>query len=143
MNNDRLKFRVWDNQEKVHIYNIGIWGDSFLAYDIDLPENYIETLAIKECCGIGSGDGLEITLSDRFVIEQCTGLSASKSYRGEKPEDLLIWEGDKYNLIDKDGKIISPDNVCELKDFFGGVYWLENHGGKVIIEIIGNIHEEK
>ena len=46
--NDRNRFRVWDNQEKVYIYNAGIWGDSFFAYDIDLPENYIETFANTE-----------------------------------------------------------------------------------------------
>lgn len=34
------------------------------------------------------------------TIGQCTSLSASKSYRGDKPEDLLIFEGDIIRIFD-------------------------------------------
>lgn len=41
-----------------------------------------------------------------FIVEQCTGLSAVKSYRGTRPEDLMIWEGDKIQTTDSKGQPI-------------------------------------
>ena len=52
-----------------------------------------------------------------------------------------IYEGDIFNLLDKNGEIISPKNIVKLADFLGGHYWIIQNGGTPIYEIIGNVFE--
>jgi hypothetical protein len=129
MENDRYKFRFWDEEDKKYTYYDSPWGMS-------RPYTETSTFPQYESC-------------PRFhegILERCTGLSASKSYRGNKPEDLLIWEGDK--LIHHYGFVCSGEK--------GVVFWDKNKAGFYFIgrstttelwrlsnlEIIGNVHEE-
>lgn len=146
MENDRHRFRVWDNQDKFFI-SAGIWDGYFWAHISLLPDGFIETLPRDEFWI--TDDGIKIMLSDRFIVEQCTGLSASKSYRGNKPEDLLIWEGDKV-LFNYNGKqpemvvewdICNPCFVLNARDGIRMEYDFIKCGDAVV-EIIGNVHEE-
>jgi len=87
---------------------------------------------------------------DPATIGQCTGLSAKKSYRGERPEDLLIFEGDiaKGSYEEIDGRIVY---------YFEEVKYITGQGGWVLgdedafdnldgilaqeVEVVGNIHD--
>lgn len=53
------------------------------------------------------GDAAYIAI-DPATIGQCAGHSASKSYRGDKPEDLLIWEGDICKCND------NPEDLVQI-----------------------------
>lgn len=132
MNNDRFKFRVFnkiDNSyDEEHFFLIRDDGKLHLQN--------------------GDGDIFEVS-QDRFIIEQCTGLSAAKSYRGARPEDLLIFAGDRYtgNIQENHGfgrviygSIEWQGGAFLLHEFFS----LKNFGIDKIknIEIIGTIHEE-
>ena len=82
---------------------------------------------------------------DPATVGQCTGLSAIKSYRGSRPEDLLIFEGDivkgiwgcgGYAFIVKwvgAGFFADSDSFAVLKPI------AESPG----IKIIGNIHDNR
>ena len=141
MNNDRFKFRVWDDGQKIFLDDeqITISQDGTL-YDI------------------------EESARKYLIIEQCTGLSAVKSYRGVKPEDLLIFEGDiiegaswrntvllgcaknakfvnaKYQIIYCCGSVSLPEFTFRLcKDS----KMLNTFPDIRRVEIIGNIHESE
>lgn len=78
---------------------------------------------------------------DPATIGQCTGLSAEISYRGKRPEDLLIFEGDVAR------KRLGKDRYYDTE-----IVWIaagfERHGihgyhpihGSEL-EICGNIHD--
>lgn len=95
----------------------GEWVQGFLAHEescnTDIP--YIGFASIKP------NDWIE---ADPATVGQCTGLTAAISYRGEKPEERWIFEGDalgcdgdyygfvhydiargRYCLVDEDGEI--------------------------------------
>lgn len=68
------------------------------------------------CCIITSCIGAAATLEinnftgtgkfvDPTTVGKCTGLPAAKSYRGNKPEDLLIFQGDITELVLPDGEV--------------------------------------
>jgi hypothetical protein len=124
MENDRHKFRVWDNILNQYITEIA---------DVAIKNNG-ELINYK-------GD----TIRD-CVIEQCTGISASKSYRGNKPEDLLIWEGDKTRYSDRQSDYVygyitwrgAGFVLMNLDGSLNGLIWTPNH-----LQIIGNVHEVK
>ena len=98
--------------------------------------------------------GLLIKEVDPATIGQCTGLSASKSYCGERPEDLLIFEGDTVQADWYD--------YCECaKSVFGEIVYCGNWGQwtiydnetktlyeicqqdyySFIVDIVGNVHD--
>ena len=56
--------------------------------------DYRKEKALVPCIVHETDRGLLIKEVDPATIGQCTGLSAKKSYRGESPKDLLIFEGD-------------------------------------------------
>ena len=84
---DRLMYRVYDKQEKLYINNIGIWRNCWMAYDLDLPENYYDTFEETPNIVSGFDDSICVEITDRFVVEQCTGL---KDKNGK-----LIFVGDR------------------------------------------------
>jgi hypothetical protein len=82
-------------------------------------------------------------------LERCTGLPASKSYRGNKPEDLLIFEGDKVLFIYNNKQlemVVEWDicNPCFVLNARDGIRFEYDFikGGDAVVEIIGNVHEE-
>ena len=138
MNNDRFKFRFWDEEDKKHIY----YGS---LYNIKIPYTEMSTFPQYES-------------SPRFhkgIFEQCLGQPATKSYRGDKPEDLLIWEGDEIFIPEyNDTWIVAwcgDDDypAFDLKTLDGRGHRCDsNYIGSLIgegieIEIIGTIHGEK
>ena len=54
---------------------------------------------------------------DESTLGQCTGLSAAKSYRGEKPNDLLIYEGDTLLWTEDDISKKEKHGVCEWSEY--------------------------
>ncbi len=68
---------------------------------------------------------------DELVIMRCTGRSAAKSCRGDRPEDLLIYEGDVVRLDGEDYVVRWNPKYCAfvLKDCeYGLVLAWENSG---------------
>lgn len=95
------------------------------------------------------------------TVGQCTGLSAAKSYRGDKPEDLLIFEGDIVRRKCSIYKLAVRKPIGE-RLVIGTVFWDEHkkleaggwavkandeHGNSTTYilladsEIIGTIHD--
>jgi len=110
---NRFLFRVWDKQEKFLITNAGLWGSCWLAADMSLPENYYDSVE----CG-GNDDNICVEITDRFIIEQCTGLSAAKSYRGTRPEDLMIFEHDK--VLANGTRYVCDRDMSDARKFVHG-----------------------
>lgn len=137
---DRHRFRVFDKQ-------IGKYATNNLLLITSQSWLYVD------------GKCVSLEEPDRYIIEFCTGLSAAKSYRGEKPEDLLVWEGDKlaftiFDCFDRDkqysGVVVwsgSQFAIWKSKDyeFYGSdggfdLYWTLAQDCE--LEIIGTIHSE-
>jgi len=86
---------------------------------------------------------------DPATLEQCTGLSAVKSYRGTQPEDLLIFEGDIIRdrrsvhavIYDFDnGRFLGVSNVkYNNQDRY--LLYINTELQK-FVEIIGNVHDK-
>lgn len=123
--NDRFKFRVWDKQNKRHIYYIE------RTYDSNNES--------------GAWSFAEVLEDDNFIVEQCIGL---KDKNGK-----LIYEGDILQYTDAHGFKIQQEVVWDDENamFAHVVDWgcfdrtfspLEREicAQK---EIVGNIHEVK
>jgi len=135
---DRHKYRVWVEETKKYI----------------LP-------GCKSKISIRPDGTLWIGLTqlkDGYNIELCTGLFAAKSYRGDKPEDLLIFEGDILKLYRScpDAKYTIIRNV--YFDFDEAGFYVKDYperpmGTSIIhpakkewcerTEIIGTIHDKE
>lgn len=119
-NNDRLKFRTWDNKSKEYI------EDGFLVSTMN-NNGICEINCIKTNIGYYYSD---------FIIEQSTGL---KDKNGK-----LIFEGDIIKYLD-DGKTIK---IKECK-YINGEYLPRNFyrhcagfpESNTDLEVIGNMHE--
>lgn len=139
MENDRYKFRVCilETGERLPVYSLE-WTSRGLYFQSPRikDKNHVEVVQGYVKDGVAE-------------LEQCTGLSASKSYRGNKPEDLLIWEGDKVLFIYNNKQlemVVEWDicNPCFVLNARDGIR-LEYDFIKcddAVVEIIGNVHEE-
>lgn len=67
-----------------------------------------------------SNDTHDLIVVDPATVGQCTGVSAVKSYRGDKPEDLLIYEDDIISFFVE--KTFDPHAINAGKAV-GAVYW--------------------
>ncbi len=139
---DRFKFRAFDKKINTLFEDIGVWGRELFIQSADIPDDYLETFEITDVSV--DNDLVEIRLTDRFTVEQCTGLKDKHGkliYEGDKLfcEDILIYaecEGDeKFAVVEWDagsGKFIADmRTTCYIMSACR--FWT--------CEIIGNIHE--
>jgi len=114
-----IKFRAWDTKRKLWV------NPAFLCIGLDGKHWAIVNERV-----ILPADEEELK---HVVFLQYTGLKDSKG--------VEIYENDIFNLLNKDGKIISRKNVVELADFLGGHYYQTHKGGSTIYEVIGNLYD--
>lgn len=135
MNNDRLKFRVWDKKNKKYMENYA---------SCSINESgvlHVHTF----------GQHYELENTEDFEVEQCTGL---KDKNGN-----LIYAGDKgiltvFGGIGPNGGYVDSDKQVnaqvEWVDECAGFYFIDDNGiyydmtnSIENFEIVGNIHEQK
>lgn len=104
-------------------------------------------------CGIKRPFDSAIIIAHQIAPEtrgQCTGLIAAKSYRGEKPEDKLIFQSDLFTTpYGGIYKIVFDDNEASFfgevveHDIFerGNRFKLSRSYAADNFEIIGTVHE--
>ena len=125
------------------------WVHGFLMAPINRPHTDLHILPLSTKTEKYCRNYYEI---DPATIGQCTGLSAKKSYRGECPEDLLIFEGDivKGSYEETDGRIVY---------YFEEVKYITEQGGWILgdedafnnldgisaqeVEVVGNVHDNR
>ena len=140
MNNDRFKFRG-----KRQGYNNWIYGSLIV-----LPNNNFGIVQDNDISENDNGDAFDFSYAPVVAgtVGQCTGLSAVKSYRGVKPEDLLIFEGDVIEHKSIDGEW--TEWIVQFNASYGR--WQANNKNEIyditvslfsVSEIIGNIHESE
>lgn len=122
---DRFKFRMWEIKENKY-----------------RKESIVDLQAIFSLS----------EPSDYFIIEQCTGLKAKKSYRGTKENDLLIFEGDivfaTWKTYVEKAEIVNFCNYGWAIDMGSKYYpkckegWVEMINSNMKFEIIGTIHDK-
>lgn len=148
------KFRVWDGR-KYH-YNAALVNgiamieenpqrsDKITVGGIDYYSDWAKYKPVKWANENKKGE---------IVVEFCTGLSASKSYRGTKPEDLEIYTGDVVRITIGTLAYAAPvtwghkDKDCEYNGAWFCDFGFINeiamlHVYYRSVEIVGNIHGE-
>lgn len=125
MNNDRFKFRVWDNVSKKYRHYLYLDQCGNLRYPRDRGIQGCEMVTLTDSCN--------------YTIEQCTG---DHDRRGN-----LIYEGDVL-LIGTWRNQQRRGNVV----FSDGCWWVQNKAKSIAllgslenekIQIVGNIHERE
>lgn len=129
----------------------GKWYAGFLMTSRDGYHSPYK-MCIMHDKGSGERDPWRIIPVDPATIGQSTGLFAAKSYRGDKPEDLLVFEGDIVRFehpspdVDNGTGVVvwSKDELgWEFRDITPNSYkWFNGYAGD-LYEIIGTIHDQK
>ena len=119
MNDDRFKFRVWDNNEKRYWQCFVIEAESGEIFTTNRP------------------DGAMLELEDGYTIEQCTGLrdrNGKLIYEGDILENTpagwtfrVMWNGAAWFAESDEPPLLERLNIIPLG----------------ICKVVGNIHEVK
>lgn len=144
-NNDRFKFRVWDNDQQEYVKDYDDGNDARIS--ITLNEGTI-AIGYKDLGNFYTDgdqhnhyqDDIWREVED-YIIEQCTGLKDCKG--------RLIFEGDIVRVYEwLDGKIWKTQThdciiVFKKAKFDIDKPYCHQSLQDNTVEIIGNIHEEK
>lgn len=138
MNNDRLKFRVWDNRTHAYVLQSG----QYYGFMIDSDGKLHAYRDVDYCFEF---DPVDTITDPDLIVEQCTGL---RDKNGN-----LIYEGDIVIKKDTNALGYGRTRKCAVhwqQDWaewaitteFGDTYALAEFASEQL-EIIGNIHEQK
>ena len=105
---DKYRFRAWDKQEKKYIYGVE------RGLDVVLQAGNIRVLSIAE-----------IDDSERYVLEQCSGLKDSQGQ--------LIYEGDIVQITEKENEIYKERLLITLKN---GIFWANDNDDSEYSELV-------
>lgn len=150
---DRLKFRVFDKEQNKYIESVKIKdedsGVTFYYYHFMIDREGRLCANRADCLdGYAGSDSVQYMDSDRFIVEQCTGISDKTG--------KLIYDNDRVKACGKTGVVkfgfyrktdehfpdaiygfyIEWDNDFLYRQDFG--YWVTEG-----LEIIGNVHEKE
>lgn len=123
---DKYRFRAWDKQEKKYIYGV----EKGLNV-VSQPTGNIRVLSIAE-----------IDNSERYVLEQCSGLKDN--------DGRLIYENDIVKMVEDDGDpytetclINFKDGIFLVTDDVGDEFVLDDiiDDDEYTINVVNNVHE--
>ena len=128
MNNDRFKFRVWDNKTNKYDYDVTFLFNTSSVY---MDGHKIVNLFRGQTC-------YAIANSKDIIIEQCVGLKDKNGKIGYENDIVIDEDGNKFV-------------ITWLEPFAGfglftltGLYHNEDTGNWLSkCEIIGNIHDKE
>lgn len=106
---DKYRFRAWDKQEKKYIYGV----EKGLSV-VSQSTGNIRVLSIAE-----------IDDSERYVLEQCSGLKDSQGQ--------LIYEGDIVQITEKENEIYKERLLITLKN---GIFWANDNDDNEYSELV-------
>ena len=135
----RFMFRAWDKEENMMRRVVALnWAELWVQTEYVVGKGY-------------PGERHNFFDNDdscnRFILMQCTGNLAAKSYRGESEDDRLVWEGDILRHI-RDGRLFSVIWDSDDGRFLGvngngserRLLYISDQLQKYA-EVAGNIHE--
>lgn len=105
---DKYRFRAWDKREKKYIYGVE------RGLDVVSQAGNIRVLSIAE-----------IDDSERYVLEQCSGLKDSQGQ--------LIYEGDIVQITEKENEIYKERLLITLKN---GIFWANDNDDSEYSELV-------
>lgn len=105
---DKYRFRAWDKHEKKYIYGVE------RGLDVVSQAGNIRVLSIAE-----------IDDSERYVLEQCSGLKDSQGQ--------LIYEGDIVQITEKENEIYKERLLITLKN---GIFWANDNDDSEYSELV-------
>lgn len=105
---NKYRFRAWDKREKKYIYGVE------RGLDVVSQAGNIRVLSIAE-----------IDDSERYVLEQCSGLKDSQGQ--------LIYEGDIVQITEKENEIYKERLLITLKN---GIFWANDNDDSEYSELV-------